>query len=348
MATDPKLVVLGAGSVGCFVGGAWLAAGCKVSFVGREKVAAEIAGHGMGLSDGKGWRIHLASDLIDFHTKSAKTLKQADMILLTVKSTGTEAAAREIARHARPGTVVISFQNGVSNADTLRRLLPRFEIVPAMVAFNVARLGPGRWHRATFGELVAQDHPATRTLTARIGERPGKLQLAADMAPVAWGKLLLNLNNAINALSGMTLLEQLSHRDFRRVLAAAMIETLELLKAAGIEPAKLGPIPPRLLPHAIGGGDFIFRNLLLRVMKIDPEARSSMADDLAAGRPTEIDYLNGEVVALARSLGREAPVNAAIVALVKQAELGVERLWSPAELRGHVLEGHRQVAMFGY
>jgi 2-dehydropantoate 2-reductase len=73
-----------------------------------------------------------------------------------------------------------------------------------------------------------------------------------------------------------------------------------------------------------------------------------MADDLAAGRPTEIDYLNGEVVKLARSLGRDAPVNSAIVDLVKQREVGVEQVWSPEQLRKYVLEGHRGVAIFGY
>ena len=78
----------------------------------------------------------------------------------------------------------------------------------------------------------------------------------------------------------------------------------------------------------IGAPDLIFNNLFLKVQKIDPKGRGSMADDFAAGRPTEIDYLNGEVVRLAESLGREAPVNAAIVDLVKQAEAGVERLWS--------------------
>ena len=342
-----KIDVHGAGSVGCFIGGAWLAAGCKVSFLGRERIGAGLAEHGLGLSDQDGWRIHLARDLIDFATKPA-ALAKADVVALCVKSTGTEAAAREIARHARAGATVISFQNGVSNADLLRRKLPKFRVVQAMVPYNVVRAGPGSFHRATWGDLIAAEDEVTRTLAAQIGNRPGRLLLAKDMVPVAWGKLLLNLNNAINALSGRTLVEQLAERDYRRVLAAAMVETLELLAAAGIEPAKLGPLPPKLMPHAIAANDFVFRKMLLKVMKIDPTARSSMADDLAAGRPTEIDYLNGEVVKLARSLGREAPVNAAIVDLVKQAELGIERTWSPAELRAHVLEGHRGVAMFGY
>jgi 2-dehydropantoate 2-reductase len=144
------------------------------------------------------------------------------------------------------------------------------------------------------------------------------------------------------------LLDQLGERDYRRVVAASIVEALDLLGTAGIEPAQVGPIPPKLLPHAIAAPNFIFKNLLLRVQKIDAKARSSMADDLAAGRETEIDYLNGEIVKLARSLGRDAPVNRTLVDLVKQAEAGVDIAWSPEELRKYVLQGHREVAPFGY
>jgi 2-dehydropantoate 2-reductase len=198
------------------------------------------------------------------------------------------------------------------------------------------------------GELVAEDHPAMRELAERIGGGPAALGFAQDMRAIAWGKLLINLNNAVNALSGRTLLEQLKERDYRRVVAASMVEALEVLDGAGIEPAKIGPIPPRLLPHAIASPDLLFNNLFLKVQKIDAKARSSMADDLRAGRPTEIDFLNGEVVKLARKLGREAPVNSAIVSLVKQAEAGVEHLWTPEALRLHVLEGHKVAPIFGY
>jgi 2-dehydropantoate 2-reductase len=149
--------------------------------------------------------------------------------------------------------------------------------------------------------------------------------------------LLINLNNAVNALSGRNLLEQLSDREFRRVLSISMIETLEVLKEAGIEPAKLGPIPPHLLPPAVAAPDFLFRNTILRAQRIDPHARSSMADDLAAGRRTEIDYLNGEVVTLARSLKLRARINERIVALIKQAEAGVEKKWGGKELYDHIM-----------
>lgn len=342
----PRVAIFGAGSVGCFIGGDWAAAGVPVSFIGRDSIGGEIAEHGLTLTDYSGWRIRL--DRPDFTTKAA-ALREADLIALCVKSTGTAAAAREIARHAKKGALVVSFQNGVSNLDTLSAALgKRYEAVQAMVPFNVAHLGEGRFHKGVAGELVAQDHPRLRALSAATGNGPARLRLATDMPGITWGKLLINLNNAVNALSGRTLLDQLRQRDYRRVVAASILEALELLEAAGIEPAKTGPVPPKLLPHAIAAPDFIFKNLLLRVQKIDGDARSSMADDLAAGRPTEIDYLNGEVVKLAAALGRKAPVNAAIAALVRQAEAGVERSWEPAELRAHVLEGRRTPRPFGY
>jgi 2-dehydropantoate 2-reductase len=344
---NPHIVIHGAGSIGCWVGAAWLASRLSVSFIGRPSVKAEIEANGLTVTDSEGRRIELRPDEVQFST-SAKELKRAGIIALCVKSNGTEAAAEEIKKFGRTDATVISFQNGVSNVDTLKAALPGLDVLHGMVPFNVARLGNGRWHKGVAGSLWAEDHEVTRKLAERIGKGPGRLTLSAEMKPVLWGKLLINLNNAVNALSGRTLLEQLSNRDYRRVVAASQVEALEMLDKAGIKPAQIGPIPPRLLPHVIGAPDFLFRRLVLRRQRIDANARSSMADDFAAGRPTEIDYLNGEVVRLAHKLGRQAPVNQTIVDLVRQAEAGVERTWSAKELRSHVLEGHRAVPGFGY
>ena len=340
-------MVLGAGSVGCFIGGAWHSAGLDISFIGRERIASDVARNGISLSDLAGWKRRIAPEQLRFSTKPA-ALAKADIVLLCVKSGDTPAAAKQIALHAKRTPAVISFQNGVSNAEVLKGLLPKLEVIQGVVPFNIAYRGEGRWHKGVAGTLAAKDCAVTRMLSNRVATGPARLDLAADMSGLAWGKLLINLNNAVNALSGLTLIEELRQRDFRRVVAASMVEALDLLKEAGIEPAQIGPIPPRLLPHAIAAPDWVFKNLLLRIQKIDGHARSSMHDDLEARRPTEIDYLNGEVVKLAQRLGRDAPVNRAIVELVKQRELGVEHLWGPGDLRKHVLEGHRVVPVFGY
>jgi 2-dehydropantoate 2-reductase len=342
-----KIVIHGAGSVGCYVGGAWLAAGLDTTFLGRARIGEELAAHGLTLSDTDGWHVQLAPDRIRFET-DPKALKQADIVILTVKSIGTEAAAAEIARFARKGAAVISIQNGISNAETLTRLLPKQRVLQGMVPYNVVHLGPGRWHRTTWGDLTVEDDEVTRALAAAIGDRPGRLRLSPRMEAVMWGKLVFNLNNAINALSGETILAELKQRDYRRVFAAAIMEMLELLDLAGIEPARIGKIGPRQIAHVIGAPDFVFNNMFLKIQKIDPKGRGSMADDFAAGRQTEVDYLNGEVVRLAGRLGRTAPVNAAIVDLVKQHELGVHKTWTAKALREHVLGKRRAAPGFGY
>src|SRR4029453_2763212 len=162
------------------------------------------------------------------------------------------------------------------------------------------------------------------------------VKLSNDMLGIAWGKLLINLNNAVNALSGRTLLEELRERDYRRVVAACQREGLSLLKQAGIEPAKGGAVGPSLLPAVIGSPDWLFRNVFLKAWKIDAKARSSMAGDLAAGRNTQGDYINGGLVSSGERRGAKAPINRKIVQLIREAEGGAAPL-SPAALRREVL-----------
>jgi 2-dehydropantoate 2-reductase len=128
----------------------------------------------------------------------------------------------------------------------------------------------------------------------------------------------------------------LRQRDYRRVVAASQREGLKLLQRAGIAPAKIGAVGPGLLPAVISAPDWLFNNVFLKAWKIDAKARSSMADDLAAGRRTEIDYINGELVALAERLHGEAAVNRRIVELVRAAEQGAEP-WAPRALRRELL-----------
>lgn len=217
-----------------------------------------------------------------------------------------------------------------------RQLADRFAVVRGMVPYNVAYLGDGRFHKGVAGVLYADEGQVTQALANRIGQSPAALKLSGDMLGIAWGKLLINLNNAVNALSGRPLIEQLLQGDYRRVVAASQREGLRLLKRAGIEPAKVGAVGPALLPHVIGSPDWLFRNLFMKAWKIDEKARSSMADDLAAGRKTEVDYINGELVRLAERLGTDAPVNRKVVELIRKAEGGAPP-WPPSELRREVL-----------
>ena len=332
MTGGPRVAILGAGSVGCFIGGTWAAAGLPVTLIGRPKISADVDAHGLTVSDYSGWQAHLGPGDVDYRC-GPEALDEAEIIGLTVKSGDTGEAAAQIAAHATPGALVISFQNGVSNVDVLEQGLGgRFEVARGMVPYNVAYLGNGRFHKGVAGDLHADRRAGTRRLAERTGDGPAALKLSDQMLGLAWGKLLINLNNAVNALSGRTLQDELKQRDYRRVFAASMREGLDLLKEAEIEPVAAGSVPLARLPRMIDSPDWLFNRFFLKRWKIDAHARSSMADDLAAHRKTEVDYINGELVRLASRLQHAAPVNTAIVDLIRKAEAGAPPL-GPAALR---------------
>ena len=322
MVNGPGVAILGAGSIGCFIGGAWAATGVPVTFIGRPRLFRDIDQHGLRLTDYKGWETRLSPREVDYRC-GPEALAGAQIVALTVKSGDTAAAGEEIAKHGKPGALVVSFQNGVSNVEILEaRLMGRFEVARGMVPYNVAYLGEGHFHKGVAGDLFAERRDEMLELADIVSSGAAALKFNSDMLGLAWGKLLINLNNAVNALSGKTLREELQQHDYRRVFAASMREGLDLLSRAKIRPATVGPISIKLLPRIIDTPDWIFNNLFMKRWKIDAKARSSMADDLAAGRRTEVDYLNGELVRLADRLQRGAPVNRAIVDLVQKAEAG--------------------------
>ena len=120
--------MLGAGSVGSFIGGAWQAAGLPITLIGRPKIARDIDTYGLTVSDFSGWRVHFQPAQVDYRC-GPEALREAQIILVTVKSGATAQAAADIAAHARDGATVISFQNGISNVETLEKVLGgRFEI----------------------------------------------------------------------------------------------------------------------------------------------------------------------------------------------------------------------------
>jgi 2-dehydropantoate 2-reductase len=218
---------------------------------------------------------------------------------------------------------VVSLQNGVGNVDVLlARLGGMARVVPGMVPFNVVQTlsqgEPPRFHRATSGTVLIGAGVAG--LRAALDAKGVAVGESGDMAGVLWGKLLLNLNNALNALAGIPLLAELADKRWRRLLARQIEEGLAVLKATGIRPARIEGVPPRAVPRILRLPDWLFTRVARRMLAIDPEARSSMWEDLERRRPTEIEYLQGAILAAAAKTGRRAPLTGRIVHLVKEAE----------------------------
>jgi 2-dehydropantoate 2-reductase len=114
--------------------------------------------------------------------------------------------------------------------------------------------------------------------------------------------------------------EQLARRGWRRLLADQMGEGLAALQAEGIKPVSLTPVPIGWTPHLLRLPDALFKFVLGAAMKIDPDARSSMWEDLQRGRRTEIDHLQGVIAEIADRRGSKVPLTRRVMALIKRAE----------------------------
>ena len=317
------IVVAGAGSIGCYVGGCLALAGRKVTLLLRPILADAIARQGLRISDLDGADRTLPSASLTLAAEPGAALASAQIVLVTVKSGATAAMAGLIARHAPADALVVSLQNGVGNGDVLRaHLVATQRAVAGMVPFNVVQTRSDgerpRFHRSTSGTLlIAAGVPGLREAL----DVPGAaLAEHADMTGVLWGKLLLNLNNALNALSDLPLAAELADRHWRLLLAAQIGEALTVLQAAGIRPARIEGVPPRAIPRILRLPDWLFRLVARRMLAIDPRARSSMWEDMRLRRPTEIDYLQGAILALADKAGMAAPLTERVLRLVKGAE----------------------------
>lgn len=242
----------------------------------------------------------------------------ADIVALCVKSQDTQTAAQQILEHA-PRAAVVSFQNGIRNPETLRAVLPEENIVPAIVPFNVTPTQPGAFHCGTAGDLVVQSHPAIEPLVSALESSGQGVRAATDIIGEQWAKMIVNLNNGLNTLTGGTLRDGLLQRDYRRALAKSVEEALQIAGANGVEVGQFNGRSPNALMKTLRLPNIAYRLIMQTIVKIDAKARSSMLDDLEAGRVSEIDYLQGEIVRRAVEVGLSAPNNAAILAAVKGA-----------------------------
>jgi 2-dehydropantoate 2-reductase len=311
------IAIAGAGSIGCFVGGMFAAAGRPVALLGRRRLIVEIEAEGLRLTSFEGFERHVAASQLAL-SEDPGILSDAAVVLVTVKSTDTLAVAELIARHASPDALIVSLQNGVGNAAVLREHLPGRRVLAGMVPFNVIATGGARFHRATSGDIVIEaddGHTASRLSVPGL-----KMRASRHIAGVQWGKLLVNLNNALNALAGLPLREQLAQRAWRVLFADQIAEALAALKAEGIKPVSSTPLPAGWLPPLLRLPNPLFKIVLGGTMKIDPRARASMWADLQRGRRTEIDFLQGVITGIADRHGLAVPLSRRIVALVKRAE----------------------------
>lgn len=301
--------VLGAGAVGCYFGARLSQPSVHVTLVGRQAHVDAIARDGLVIHGATG------TDVVEVDAATDITsIANVDIVLVTVKSVDSDAAADLIAAHVSPDALVVSLQNGVDNAWRLRARLPN-PVVPAVVYVSTEMQSPGHVRHNGGGRLVAgtpladDDQRAAAgalldTLVDRFNEVGVPCVRSADVRVDLWTKLATNC--AYNAISAITVLRYgviASDEGARAVMTAT---TDELVAVAHADDVAL----PSETAHAA----------VSKIADVMPGALSSTAQDMQAGRRTEIDALNGYVVARGRALGVATPVNATLTMLVKLLE----------------------------
>ncbi|AOZ69572.1 2-dehydropantoate 2-reductase [Rhodobacter xanthinilyticus] len=292
-----KVAVMGAGAVGCYYGAKLAQAGEAVTLIGRPALVEAVAARGLIFeTGGETHAVALEASL------DPGAVAGADLVLFAVKSGDTEAAGRAIAPHLAPGAVVLSLQNGVSNAERLSAVLGR-PVVPVVVYVAAEMAGPGHMRHNGRGELILAQAPGAEAAAARLAAAGVAVEVSAEAAVVMWTKFTVNCAfNAISAVARLPYGRIWPQPGVEQLMRDVMGECVAVAAAEGI-----------VLPETLWE--------VIHAVAVQMEGQfSSTAQDLMRGRPSEIDYLNGEIVRRAAALGLPAPANNALWVMVKLIE----------------------------
>ncbi len=292
-----RVAVMGAGAVGCYYGAVLARAGHPVTLIGRPALVEAVAERGLVLDTAEGREtIPLVA------VAGPEGVAGADLVLVCVKSGDTEAAGIAMLPHLTPDATILSLQNGVDNGERLAAVIGR-PVVPVAVYVATAMEGAGHVRHHGRGDLIL----------GRGGEAVADWLNAAGIPTsvsdrvrdALWAKLTINCAwNALSALGDKPYGQLFAKEGVVTVLSEVTAECVAVATACGIH------LPEDMLAQV---------EAIARTMA---EQRSSTAQDLARGRPTEIDHLNGKVVREGERLGIPTPANQVLHTLVKLVEPG--------------------------
>lgn len=291
-----RVAILGAGAVGGFVG-ARLSRHAEVVLVGRGAHLRAIQRSGLSIEGlaRRPFRLEATADV--------RAARGADLVILTTKAYDTAKAAAAL-RKSRVEAPVLSLQNGLTNLPVLSRALPSTSLLGGSIVLGVTRLGPGRLRYAGGGRAVLGAVTPGRALLLRTRALFNQSGIPAtttsDLNAVLWGKAIVNA--AVNPLTAL--------------LRCPNGQILERPQACLIARLAAGEATLVALAHGVR----VAANpwpAVARVLHDTAANRSSMLQDVEAGRPTEIDSITGQIVRVAGRRGVPTPVNRGLLSLVK-------------------------------
>jgi 2-dehydropantoate 2-reductase len=292
-----RIAVIGAGAVGCYYGARLLQAGHDVTLIGRQAHVDAINAKGLYLE---------SPVFTGFIPAKAATeiadLVSPDLVLFAVKSGDTDSTAETLKPVLKPDTIVLSLQNGVDNPQRLRAILSQ-PVIAAAVYVAAEMPAAGHVKHNGRGELIIGASPESEALAKLLSDAGVPTTVAENIDAVQWSKLINNCAyNALSAVAGIAYGEMFKVDGVPDIVTDAVIECMAVARACGV-----------LLP-----ADLLDKTLGLAASM--PFQQSSTSQDLARGKPSEIDFLNGFIVRKGAEHGIPTPTNHALQVMVKLVE----------------------------
>lgn len=296
-----RVLIFGAGALGSLFG-AFLAGRHEVTLVGRDPHMEAVRVHGLKLEGLRQTEVRL----------EAKTAldgtEHPDLLLLTVKAHQTPEALAALRDTVTAHTVLLTAQNGLGNFEALIAAFPKNPVLAVYVTYGAAVLAPGRIAFNGQGDVFVGALPAQLELSGRIGRLLRESGFRAlgvpDIRGYLWQKAIVNAAiNPLSALTGKPNGELLDDPELLARMRRVVDEGSAVARALKV------PLPER---------DML--GVVQRVARATAKNRSSMLEDLARGRRTEIDAINGAFVAEGKRLGIPTPENEALVVAIHERE----------------------------
>jgi 2-dehydropantoate 2-reductase len=298
-----KVAVMGAGAVGCYYGGMLARAGHEVVLIARPQHVEAIVRDGLRLQTTSfDAQVRLAA------SSEPSAVQGAQLVLFCVKSLDTESAGALLRPHLAPDALVLCLQNGVDNADRLRTtVLPQHAVAAAVVYVAVEMAGPGHVKHHGRGELVIEPAGSGSVSSEAVAQAliaaGVPTEISSNVRGALWAKLILNCAyNAVSAITQLPYGKTVQGEGIQDAMREVVAECLAVARAEGVQVA--GDV------HAA----------IREIAETMPNQFSSTAQDLARGKRSEIDYLNGLIVKRGQALGIATPANRVLWALVKLME----------------------------
>ncbi len=336
-----RIAIIGAGAIGSALGALLTQNGQEVVLIGRAASVDAIRQNGLQVDGCRGaFTVHVeAAERLDF---------RPDLVLLTVKTQDVTTAVRDNLIYLTD-VPLVTLQNGVRSDQFVAALLPPSQILSAVVRLAATYLTPGRVTLLERGALVVGRPRGPRDAqvekVASVLNKAVPTRISDNIQGAHWLKLIVNLNNALPALTNNPMSQVFTDPYLRCLSVGLMREGFRVIDRAGIRLESLPGIPATLfrllawLPEGLAAR--LIGGMAHRVDAYGPVLGSTL-QSMRRGRPTEIDYLNGEVVQLGRQVGVPTALNAHVVELVHRVEQTGQFLSADAirhEMKG--MEGFR-------